>query len=134
MCVRKPAPTGNGDAEPSDAGRLGFARKLLERRHRTLIKRGDAGRGRPERHAVRIAEASRREFFAPLLPQSGHVISRRVAGRVGRPTPRPLRPGSSRTAATAARGGALPAGWARERQRCHSPPLGRSPGRAWTDH
>jgi CHAD domain-containing protein len=51
-----------------------FARKLLERRHRRLAKRGAAlADGTPEeRHAVRIAAKKLRyaaEFFAPLFPR-----------------------------------------------------------------
>ena len=51
-----------------------FARKLLERRHRRLAKRGGAlADGTPEeRHAVRIAAKKLRyaaEFFAPLFPR-----------------------------------------------------------------
>ena len=60
---------GAGAAVPRAAA---FARKLLRRRHRRLVKRGElSAAGDPaERHAARIAAKKLRyaaEFFAPVL-------------------------------------------------------------------
>lgn len=77
MCNARRAsgPDENATAEPSPVpGVTEFARKLLQRRHRKLAKRGGAlADGTPgERHAVRIAAKKLRyaaEFFVPLFPR-----------------------------------------------------------------
>ncbi len=64
-------PSGPGGAGPKP-GAAAFARKLLRRRHRQILRRADASAaGGPEqRHALRIAAKKLRyaaEFFAPLF-------------------------------------------------------------------